>query len=296
MNYSAVYRIAAGLALSAMLLPATALAEKRTPFSATEKDTDQNFDVFPGTDGKWYVFDGTAKFVMESDEPRVAGLGSYSMYAIMGGEATTVWGELHIENTDKDGFWDGYWTGTEDGFIATCVGSGKFAGLVSRWSAPPSLDRGIYDWEGYIVENGPGDVDFKISGWRQEQSMPPITSPAVMPFYVVAPLAEGGGKASHLGVFTDLEKTGLVRFTSPPTPTTPPNAIFCGTGILKAANGDLLKWVTFGKMLSGKLEVTGVYFAGGTGRFEHAVGSFVGPLQGESPTVYTYTGTGKIRY
>ena len=105
MKYSALYSLVAGLALGAMLLPGTALAEKRTPFTSTENDDmPQNFPWFPGTDGKWYVFDGRETFEMVSDEPRVAGRGEYSMYAIMDlTGALTLWGKFHCENTDGAG-------------------------------------------------------------------------------------------------------------------------------------------------------------------------------------------------
>ena len=60
------------------------------------------------------------------------------------------------------------------------MGSGEYEGLVSRWTAP--FPEGItIEWSGYIVENGPGDVPFKISGWRIEKSSAPITDPTVMP-------------------------------------------------------------------------------------------------------------------
>ena len=288
MRYSALYSVVAGLALGGMLLPGSALAEKRTPFTATETDDlPQNFPWFPGTDGKWYVFDGRETFDMVSDEPRVAGRGEYSMYAIMDlTGALTLWGEFHIKNAG--GGWDGFYTGTENGFTATCVGSGEYEGLISRWQWTPTSDgNGIYHWKGYIVENGPGEVPFKVSGLRVERFVP--INPGQMPFYVAAPLDEGWGQASHIGVFTDLKKIGLVKFTSPTT------AIFRGTGIVQAANGDLLNWVAFGTKDANQTDIS-VFFAGGTGRFEHAVGSYSGQLQGQSPVSYTYEATGKIRY
>ena len=293
MKYSALYPIVAGLALSAMLLPATALAEKKTPFEATETDAPWNFNFFLGSDGNLHVFDGKATFDMASDEPRVAGTGWYTIYLNMNPTtgASTLWGKFHLEN--EDGEWDGCYTGTDKGFTATCVGSGDYEGLVSRWVWTPNNDgNGLYHWKGYIVENGRGDVSFKVSGWRTEQELPPLTNPTQLPFYLLAPLKEGAGKASHLGVFTELQKIGLAKITSFPTPL---NADFSGSSILKVANGDLLNMVAFGQITSGQMEVTEAYFAGGTGRFEHATGFFAGPLQG-TPFDYTYTATGTIRY
>lgn len=288
MKYSAFYLIVAGLALGAMLLPRTVLAEKKTPFIATETDKTQNFAWFTDTSGESaYVFDGSATFDIESEESRVTGSGWYSMYAIvdLNTGATTLWGKLHSENTD--GAWDGYWTGTEAGFSATCVGSGDYEGLVSLWQCTPTSDvKGVYNWRGYIVENGQGEVPLKMSGWRTEQFVP-LKLIEGNPVHVKACLDAGGGQASHIGVFTDLRKIGLVNLL---------DGIFSATGTLRAANGDLLNWVTIGTM-AGPPAVE-VFFVGGTGRFEHAFGSFAGPLQYQSPelTSYTYKGTGKIRY
>ena len=71
-----------------------------------------------------------------------------------------------------------------------------------------------------------------------------------------------------------------------------------GTGIAKAGNGDLLTYLSFGAMNSNGDFVFKIFFAGGTGRFEHAVGSWEGEFQYTTPTRYTYrdTGTGTIRY
>ena len=52
-----------------------------------------------------------------------------------------------------------------------------------------------------------------------------------------------------------------------------------GTGITKAANGDLLNWVSFGAMDSNGNFGFKIFFAGGTGRFEHAVGSWEGEFE-----------------
>lgn len=290
MKNSTLYSVMAGLVLGGMLLPGTVLAEKKTPFTSKETDT-----PVPGagdrfmTAGWGYLFDGKSTLVEEASDSRVAGIGWYSAFAAMDLQAgaATFWGQFHIEN--EGGAWDGYWTGNEaqDGLTATLVGSGDYEGLVSRWTST-SHGTGIVNWSGYIVENGPGEVPFKISGLRVEHFVP-ITNPAEMPFYVAAPLDQGWGQASHIGVFTDLKKIGLVKFTSPTT------AIFRGTGVAQAANGDLLNWVAFGTKEGGKTDIS-VFFAGGTGRFEHAVGSYSGQLKGQSPVSYTYEAAGKIRY
>ncbi len=293
MKYSALYPIVAGLALSGMLLPGTALAEKKTPFTCKETDTEQNFGWFPGMDGKWYVFDGSAKFKMESnDEPRVVGQGEYSMYAIMDMNtgAITLWAKFHLENANGD--WDGFSTGTEDEFTATCVGSGEYAGLVSRWQWTRTTDgNGIYNWKGYIVENGPGYVPFKNSGWREENVEVISQNP---PILKATSFGAGAGQGSHIGIFTDIKEVGLMGPVLDETGGIKMGGR--GMGVVKAANGDLVTWVSMSAMNANGDFVFEVFFAGGTGRFEHAVGSWKGELKNTTPTRYTYTGTGTIRY
>jgi hypothetical protein len=285
MKYSALSSGEAGLALDGVRLPGTALAEKRTPFTATQH---------PGwlasvTDSEEYVFNRESTLFMDfmdSTESRVAGSGSYSMCAVdLKTDAPTYWGELRISN--EDGAWKGFWTGDKAGFTAILVGSGEYEGLVSRWSAPfPEGD--CIEWSGYIVENGPGEVPFTISGWRIEK--PDFSW---LPF-AKATLETGGGQASHIGVFTDLKETGLMMMTRPTT------GISRGMGIAEAANGDLFTWVSFGEMKSEEEFEFQVFFAGGTGRFEHAVGSYAGQVKWTSQTSCTcngtYNGVGTIRY
>lgn len=278
MTYSTLSPIVAGLALGAMLLPGRALAEKKTPFTATEVDKTMNFSFFPGNPPTMlYQFNGYATFEMNSKESRVAGSGWVSAYSVWDTTvpdflvASLSWGELHIVNAG--GTWDGYFTGE----TATLVGSGGYEGLVSRWTCTSyDLTTQVGEWSGYIVENGPGYVPLKVSGWRDENFEPINTA------YAKSSLIAGGGRDSHIGVFTDLNKIGLVSFS---------DGKFSGTGTIKAANGDLLNWVVIGN----PAEPVEVFLVGGTGRFDHAVGSFSLQMQGP-PASYTYQGTGKIRY
>ena len=294
MKYSALYPVVAGIALGAMLLPGAALAEKKTPFTSKETDTKQDAGLYL-TDGKQVcVFDGKSSLVEEASDSRVAGDGWFSVYAVVDLKtgAATFWGQFHIENAR--GAWDGYWTGNErqDGLVATLRGSGEYEGLVSRWTST-SHGGGIVNWSGYIVENGPGDVPFKMSGLRTEQLeiiqgmvLDPMTMQPTGEFGALGKgtLVAGGGQASHIGIFTDLKEIGLMDLTSGKS---------WGMGIAEAANGDLFTWVSCGGMNSDGAFEFQIFFAGGTGRFEHAVGSVAGQLDW---TTYTYKGTGTIRY
>ena len=285
MKNSTLYSVVAGLVLGTMLLPGTALAEKKTAFTSTytETDTPRPGDWFV-TDGWWYLFDRKINIVEYASDSRVVGTGWYSLYTAIDSQtgAGAVWGGWHIEN--EHGAWDGYWTGNLAEMTATLVGSGDYEGMVSRWK----WASGDNEWSGYIVENGPGDVPFKISGWRDEQYVPIMTDANGNPVYVKASLYAGGGQASHIGLFTELKKIGLVNFR---------DGLFSATGTLEAPNGDLLNWVSFGAV-GAEIEPSGlkIFFAGGTGRFEHLVGSVAGQMEYQSPISYTYEATGKIRY
>jgi hypothetical protein len=285
MKYSALSSREAGLALGAMLLPSTALAEKRTPFTATQHPS----WLASVTDSEEYVFNRESTLFMDfmdSTEPRVAGSGSCFMCAVdLKTDAPTYWGELRISN--EGGAWKGFWTGDKDGFTAILVGSGEYEGLVSRWTST-AHDAKVMEWSGYIVEDGAGDVPFQISGWREDHVERISEDP---PFVKATSWGAGGGQASPIGVFTDLKEVGLMNgldFSSR------------GMGTAKAANGDLFTWVSRGDMNpKGKFEFR-IFFAGGTGRFEHAVGSFAGQIKWTSQTSCTcngtYNGIGTIRY
>jgi len=260
-----------------MLLPETALAEKRTPFTATQQPS-WLASVMASEE---YVLDRQSTLFtcfMDSTESRVAGSGSYSMCAVdLKSDAPTYWGELRISNEGGD--WKGFWTGDEDGFTATLEGSGEHAGLVSRWTAPfPEGDS--IEWSGYIVENGPREVPFKISGWRAEDVVP------IAEGIVKAALRDGAGEASHIGGFKDLKETGLMNVASRES---------WGMGTSRAANGDLFTWVSRGVMISDMELEFQIFFAGGTGRFEHAVGSIAGQANWATDPP-SYQGTGTIRY
>lgn len=273
-------------ALCALLLTTTALGKTKTPFTNTEVMTGM---LEPGT----WITDGTTLFVTgcklssieNASDPRLSGTGTVWMNQIM--DLTTgarvLWGRFRLENAG--GAWDGYWsTDTTGAGVATIAGSGGYAGLVARWTY---LGNG--DWVGYVVENGPGEVPMKLRGSREEKFewiegavLDPATMQPTGQFAVIGKvtLVNGGGVGTHVGKITDQTEVGLVTF---PTPTT---AAWSLTGIMKAANGDLLNWVAAGEkdVQTGVVDGT-VHFVGGTGRFEVATGSFA-----------VSSGTGTIRY
>ncbi len=246
--------------------------------------------------GKWIMTEKTL-FVVgqimsgteEASDPRISGTETIRADVIMDLATGTMkyWGTYHLENAH--GAWDGYWYGepsTGTG-VCTTVGSGRYAGLVARWTA---ASHG--QWTGYIVENGPGEVPIDVRGSRVEQfewSVGAVLNPADMQptgesaLISKVTLVNGEGAATHTGKTTDLAEVGIVTF---PDPENPANAAWSCFGILRAANGDLLNWVAMGEndLIAGVNSGT-VHFAGGTGRFEAATGSFGVP-----------SGTGTIRY
>jgi hypothetical protein len=287
------------LALCALLLPTTAWAKTKTRVTVTGGGDTL---VDPGTmitDGKSIFLTGA---VFDADriasDPRLCVTGTIWADGILDLEtgAQTLWGRFHLGN-DR-GAWDGYWQNKDGSMMITGQGSGGYAGLVLRVGS---------DAEGiYIVENGPGEVPFRVAGWRDEQIQwitgVVLTGPRVGQSERVGKVAlvEGGGTATHTGVVTDQMEVGLLTFTSPTTITA------TITGTAKAANGDLLNWVAVFEMnlqmdlQTGWAEPT-VHWAGGTGRFEAVTGSFSGkvaeqidPATGEGS--YWYNATGTIRY
>jgi hypothetical protein len=287
----------AALVICAALVSTTALAKTKTPFTATGVDT----MVDPGT----WITDGTSLFitgavhsaVRNASDPRISGTGtvwSDGIFDLTTG-AFTLWGRFHLEN--GGGAWDGYWQNLDGSLVLTAKGSGGYEGLVMRIGS----DAGGL----YIVENGPGEVPFKVSGWRVEQIqwvpgmvLDPFTMLPTGEVGVVGTvtLLKGAARSTHTGAVTDLMEVGLLTFTSPTTVA----ASVIGTE--KAANGDLLNWVAvFETNLETGVANGTVHWSGGTGRFEAAIGSFgatineqIDPATGEG--TYAYSATGSIRY
>jgi hypothetical protein len=296
MKKTALVRGIAALALCALSLPTTASAKTKTRVTITGGGDTL---VYPGTwitDGKSIFLTGAIfSAVRIASDPRLCVTGTIWSDGILDAETFTpqmLWGRFHLEN-DR-GAWDGYWQNQGGSLVLTGEGSGGYAELALRVGN---------DAEGvYIVENGPGEVPFKVDGWRVEQIQwitgTVLTGPRAGQSEVVGKVAlvKGGALASHAGTVTDQMELGLLTFTSPTTVA----ASVIGTE--KAANGDLLNWVAGFEtdLQTGVAEGT-VHWAGGTGRFEAVTGSFGGKVaQQIDPATgkgnYWYSASGAIRY
>lgn len=79
----------------------------------------------------------------------------------------------------------------------------------------------------------------------------------------------GSGRATHLGLFTEIGQANFV-----PDPNDPTRVLATGKATFTAANGDDLKIMLDGSLSLVTGEASGVFtFAGGTGRFEGASGT-----------------------
>ena len=289
MKNSTLYALVAGLVLGGMLLPGTALAEKRTPFTDTETVTGLVNAGTWITDGKSLFVTGlTLSGLEKASDPRLAGTSTVWVDRItdLATQAVLMWGRFRIEN--DGGAWDGYWCADSSvgSSLATIVGSGDYEGLVARMTW-----LGGSDWEGCIVENGPGPVPMKDGSWERIENFDWIVGDVVVPFTMQPTgdkavvgkisLVNGGGVQTHTGKSTDVAEVGLVTF-----PTKPTTAAWSCFGTVKAANGDLLNYVAMGENdLAAGVNSGTVHFTGGTGRFDAATGSLGVP-----------SGIGTIRY
>jgi hypothetical protein len=238
-----------------------------------------------------YGFAVETGYSEEATDPRVTGNSVLRFGAVfdLPGSPGPLWGTYHLENAD--GAWDGYWSGQRTAFsdpdatphllttgVTTAVGSGAYRGLVARWevtvvdadSGNPTQERG------YIIE-AKGDPDKCPVEWRSEGTERVETRPGL---FITSP--EGQGEmvtwdilkevtlASHLGLGAN-EGFGLLD---------PTTGKVTGGGALRSANGDRLYWVATGTSLgpNGPVDLT-LHWAGGTGRFEAAVGEIEGILR-----------------
>jgi hypothetical protein len=221
-----------------------------------------------------------------------------------------MWGRSHKEH--PDGAWDGYWTGTRTAFtdpdgtphvrstiVSVAVGSGAFEGLIARWDLS-AVDAGpgtAMTGTGYIVEaeGGPGQRPMKWKATRTEQLtihlgkfLPSETFGAMATFDFLS----DSGVGTHLGQLVN-HGSGLIDLNT---------GLITGAGYLSGANSDEILWVATGDAATGNVEIN-VHFAGGTGRFESAIGgvdySVQVALEGPGPVYvidYGYSTAGSIQY
>jgi hypothetical protein len=212
-----------------------------------------------------------------------------------------MWGSYRL--TNADGEWNGHWQGSRtltNGDIVistrvTAIGSGAYEGLIAKWHYTGAPDNPQFNGTGYIVEAAKGHVEVPMT-WRATRTELMTLYPFTMGFEI----AQEVGVGTHIGRSTNTGVGFLV-------PTDPQTGSVTGTGCLTAANGDLVYWVVTGSVdLTGQngAAVSG-YFAGGTGRFEYAVGQMDGTLLAQflptsDPNVlsatFSYMMTGNIRY
>jgi hypothetical protein len=154
---------------------------------------------------------------------------------------------------------------------------------------------------GYIIEakGGLGDRPFSIKACKTERVesydcdlMLGSVGPAKATFLKAAVLSEAG-QATHAGRFSN-EGVFLVD---------PATGAVTGTGTASAANGDALLWVYSGALDAMGVAQGSVFFCGGDGQFDAAVGGFTVNVKESSPdpadpqVVHEcYSGQGVIRY
>ncbi len=301
--------------------PAWAEARK-THFTVHEVLTNVAWGIVL-TDGTNLFSTGTTMGAEENaSDPRVAGLSIVTMNVKL--EMTTLagpmWGSIRYENAG--GWWAGYWQGTRTPFLdtqgkphvlseirVTATGGGGYAGLVARWnySGVDTLQTGVFDGSGYIVEakGGPGDRPLQMKATRVDRLqlhpcmvLDPVTLKPTGEFAVIGTgdIVREVGEMSHAGRYTN-QGSGLVD---------PATGTVTAMGTVTTANTDLLYWVVEGSMdLKTGVFDASVHFAGGTGRFQDAVGDLGGQITEkmeptEDPMVFlakfSYSAKGTIRY
>jgi hypothetical protein len=305
-------RILAAIGLMMVLsLPAWADA-KKTYFTTT---VGSMTTVDPGTvftDGQLlYIMGAISSYDEVATDPRIAGPAVVHVNAVFALMTITgsMWGTARRERAD--GAWDCHWVGTRTMFTdadgkphtqstirETGIGRDGYEGLVARWTITAvDADAGnSFAGGGYIIEakGGPGDRPMQSRSVGTERvdlvvfpSQPSVTLPMAK-WEILQEVAQ----ASHLGHSSNQGLGMLDLITGTVT----------GSGTLTSVNGDLLYWVATGSSLgpTGLVDLT-LHWAGGTGRFEAAVGAINGMLElvpAEDPFLmdFTLNAKGSIRY
>lgn len=287
------------------------LAEgKRTYFEGTETSTPTD----PGaifTDGKQLFIKAASSAAIDiCNDQRLAGNSviTYDAVLQLADQTGQMWGTYRLSN--QGGSWDSYWQGTRTAFVegqvrhqrtslvGTMIGCEGYTGLIAYY-VYESQDGGPASIKGYTIEakGGPGERPMTWRATRTEElvfhygTFVLSGQPGAMGTFDF--LSEVG-MGTHIGRSTN-DGFGLVDLVS---------GVISGSGCLATASKDLVYWVATGSvdLATGTATVT-IHFAGGTGRFEAAVGEMSGtftPVWEDGPLVlhstFDWRATGTIRY
>jgi len=284
------------LGLMLALSPSASAGAKKTYFTIVENPVGIPSMGEVLADGEQlFILGAESSYEETATDPRLTGLKVITYDAVFDPTDFTgrMWGRSRKQH--PDGAWDGYWTGTRTAFTAPdstphlrstitslAVGSGAFKGLVVRWditavdAAPGTPMTG----SGYIIEakGGPGERPMQSRSEGTERvevhlgmfvPPPPPPEPPVFGAVVTWEILNEVAQASHMGRSAN-QGGGLLN---------PLTGEVSGAGVLTSANGDRLYWVATGWSLgpSGPVDLS-LHWAGGTGRFEAAVGAISGTL------------------
>lgn len=224
-----------------------------------------------------------------------------------------MWGSYELENAG--GRWEGYWMGERVPFAdsdgtthirsvlyGAVWGTGGYAGLVARFDfeGVDTLETGSpLLGTGYILEAQGNRVQRPLTTrtTREEHISiyPGLFLPDTPGALAVWEIEKETGKTSHMGVTSNV---GIGLFD-------PATGSGTGFGTLTGANGDSVFWVVNATTdLATGIAKPEVCIAGGTGRFDAAIGWATGELhenitplnEWELEACYNYTASGWIAY
>jgi len=236
-----------------------------------------------------------------------------------------IWGYVKLQNHHaepaKNGWWEGYCFGAreldQDGetvvssFEGTMQGRGIHEGLIARYwyKGTDVMGTGILPGHGYVVEHGAPVRPLKtrtshthlgmiVPGFYVIPFSPvPITDPIEMKTLIYWWVEDASGLTTHMGLGVD---SGFGIFDME-------TGTGSGMGYETAANGDKIHWVAGLTGLPNEYTRLDLNFAGGTARFDAAVGGFTATFKEEvsipdpeNPMLlqvdFGYAASGWIRY
>lgn len=224
-----------------------------------------------------------------------------------------MWGSYEVENAG--GGWTGYWMGERTPFTdsdgtkhirsvlyGAASGTGGYAGLVARFDfeGVDTLETGSpLVGKGYILEARANLVQRPITtrATREEHISiyPGLILPDTPGALAVWEITADAGNTSHMGVTSNLG-IGLLD---------PATGFGTGFGTVTGKNGDSVFWVANSTTdLATGIANPEIHIAGGTGRFDAAIGMLTGefhekiiPISDwELEASYSYTASGWIAY